>query len=203
MPILGKSPRSVTFLPAFSACGVTVLSDGPSTKWPVWVMAGAGRDLYPRDMEHNGDLIDAPAVAMAARIAALWRAQGDDFLQAHHRDQEVDVARLRTAVVVEPDAPPRAERLVERLRRLDAAAIERVAAGRPDAVVDLTGAEPVVRVPNQEDGRDAPAPHAWNQECRRCGQYFPDELLVRPDGDKVRPLCLDCALVFSGLRRRR
>ena len=137
---------------------------------------------------------------MAARIAALWRAQGEDFLHEHHEEAEADLARLRSAVVIEPD-PVHGERLMERLRRLDQAAIDRVAAGRADAVVDLTGPEPVVTVPNQENGPDV-FEHAWHQECRRCGQYFPDELLVQA-GPKVRPLCLDCALVFSGLRRRR
>jgi hypothetical protein len=157
-------------------------------------------------MEQNGDLIDAPAVAMAARIAALWRAQGEDFLAEHHADVLADVDRLRTAVVVAPKAPTvDVERLVDRLRRLDAAAIERVAAGRHDAVIDLTGPEPVVTVPSEEDGRPHGrdlAEHPWHQECRRCHQYFSDEMLVFPGGDKVRPLCMDCALVFSGLRHR-
>ena len=172
------------------------------SKWLQWVMALAFGDLYPREMEHNGDLIDGPAAAMAARIAELWRAQGEDFLQEHHAEAEADVARLRTAIVIDLDAPSaHGERLIERLKRLDAAAIERVAAGRADAVVDLTGPEPVVTVPNQENGPGV-GDLAWRQECRRCGQYFPDELLVQA-GPKVRPLCLDCALVFSGLRRRR
>ena len=173
-------------------------------KWPEWVMARPARARYPREMEHNGDLIDAPAVAMAARIAELWRAQGDEFLHEHHADQEADVARLRLAVVVEPDTPvAHAERLIERLKRLDAAAIQRVAAGRADAVVDLTGPEPVVTVPNEEDGPSVEALRPWPQECRRCGQYFPDELLVQSENGRVRPLCLDCAFVFAGLRRRR
>jgi hypothetical protein len=149
-------------------------------------------------MEHSGEPTDSPVAAMATRIATLWRAQGEDFLAEHHAEAVADIDRLRTAVVVASDTPvAAAERLVERLRRLDAAAIDRVAAGRLDAVVDLTGAEPTVTVPNEEDGR----PRAWRQECRRCGQYFPDELLVQA-GEKVRPLCLDCALVFAGLRRR-
>ena len=148
--------------------------------------------------------MDAPAAAMAARIAALWRAQGVDFLQEHHIQCEADVARLRTAVVIEPDAPTtHGERLVERLRRLDAAAVERVAAGRTDAVVDLTGPAPVVTVPDEDGGHyEASSTKVRHDECRRCGQYFPEELMVQPEGDRVRPLCLDCALVFSGLRRR-
>ncbi len=162
-------------------------------------MAHGPGDLYTRDMEHDGDTSDAPVAAMTARIATLWRAQGEEFLAEHHSEAEADIDRLRTAVVVAADTPAAAaERLVERLRRLDAAAIERVAAGRVHAVVDLRGEEPIVTVPNEEDGRRI----AWRQECRRCGQYFPDEQLVQP-GEKVRPLCLDCALVFSGLRRRR
>jgi hypothetical protein len=155
-------------------------------------------------MEHDGDLIDLPAVEMAARVAELWRAQGDDFLHAHHADQEADLARLRTAVVIEPDGPMvHGERLIDRLKRLDAAALERIAAGRTGAVVDLTGPEPVVTVPSEEDGPSVEALRPWRQECRRCGEYFPDELLVPSGKDKVRPLCLDCALVFAGLRRRR
>jgi hypothetical protein len=167
-------------------------------------------------MEHTGDLIDTPAAEMAARIAALWRAQGEEFLADHHADVIADVDRLRSAVVVAPLAQrttrvPRldTERIVDRLRRLDAAAIERVAAGRHGAVIDLTGPEPVVTTPN-DDGGVADAGGAmltargpWRQECRRCHAYFPDEMLVFPGGEKVRPLCMDCALVFSGLRRRR
>lgn len=168
-------------------------------------MAGGLYHLYTRGMEDRNDLVDAPAAAMAARIAALWRAQGDDFLQEHHVQCEADVARLRSAVMIEPDAPTApAERLIERLRRLDAAAIERVAAGRADAVVDLTGPEPVVTVADEDGGHyEVTSSKTRHNECRRCGQYFPDELMVQPGGDKVRPLCLDCALVFSGLRRRR
>jgi hypothetical protein len=149
-------------------------------------------------MEYTGDLIDATSTVMAARIAALWRAQGEEFLAEHQAETVADVDRLRNALV----AAPAAERLLERLRRLDAAAIERVAAGRPNAVLDLTGAEPVVTVPSEEDGAPSDV-RPWHQECRRCGQYFSDELLVHPGGEKVRPLCLDCALVFAGLRRHR
>ncbi|MEY2477996.1 MAG: hypothetical protein QOG87_3311 [Actinomycetota bacterium] len=163
-------------------------------------MARGSGDLYTKEMEHDHDTIDSPVAGMAARIATLWRAQGEDFLAEHHAEAVADIDRLRTAVVVATDTPvAAAERLIERLRRLDAAAIDRVAAGRTDAVVDLTGPEPTVTVPNEEDGMQ---PRAWRQECRRCGQYFPDELLVQA-GEKVRPLCLDCALVFAGARRRR
>jgi hypothetical protein len=156
-------------------------------------------------MEQHVDLVDAPAAEMAARIAALWRAQGEDFLADHHAHVVADVDRLRDAVIVAPEAPSRStERLVDRLRRLDAAALERVAAGRAGTVIDLTGPEPVVTVA-EEDGGSAPreAASPWHQECRRCHQYFSDEMLVFPGGDKVPPLCLDCALVFSGLRHRR
>ena len=169
-------------------------------------MAGGLADRYTWGMADRNDLVDAPVAAMAARIAALWRAQGNDFLQQHHDQCEADVARLRTAVVIEPDAPAgHGERIIDRLKRLDAAAIERVAAGRTDAVVDLTGPAPIVTVPDEDGGRyeeptDGKIRH---DECSRCRQYFPEELMVQPVGERVRPLCLDCALVFSGLRRRR
>ena len=146
---------------------------------------------------------------MTARVAALWRAQGDQFLADHHADVEADVARLREAVVEAPLLTlPHidGEAIMERLRRLDAAAVERLAATRARAVIDLTGPEPVVRVPSEEDGEDRPEPAAvdpaWH-ECRRCHQYVDEELMVQTAGAKAGPLCMDCALVVAGVRRAR
>jgi hypothetical protein len=77
-----------------------------------------------------------------------------------------------------------------------------------DDVVDLRASEPLV------DLRSAPSaapalPDGWCVKhhnhpavasCRKCEQTFCDDFLLRP-GDDVEPLCLDCALVLSGIRR--
>ena len=140
---------------------------------------------------------------MTARVAALWRAQGDDFLAEHHANVESDVARLRAAVIVSPTLPHLdTEAIVDRLRRIDAAAVERLAATRRGAVIDLTGPEAVVRVPNEEDGPSAAVVDPTRHECRRCKRYVPDEVMV-DSGKRLRPLCMDCALVVAGVRRGR
>jgi hypothetical protein len=177
-------------------------------------------------MELHNETPDAPVAAMTARVAELWRAQGEDFLNIHHADVVADVDRLRTAVVNAPTLPridaerllerlPHidAERLLERLphiateglldrlRKLDADAIERMSAARVDAVIDLTGAEPVVTVLGEQAAVSEPATGPQLAECRRCRNSFPDDMLVHPGGDRVRPLCIDCAFVFAGVRR--
>jgi hypothetical protein len=119
------------------------------------------------------------------------------------------VARLRQAVIVTATLPHiDTEAIVDRLKRLDAAAVERLAATRRNAVIDLTGSEVVVRIPNEENGprpfepvlatEPDPAEHA----CRRCKRYVSEEALVHA-GARVRPLCMDCALVVAGVRRSR
>jgi hypothetical protein len=149
-------------------------------------------------MDHDADHAESPVAAMTARVAALWRSQGDDFLAIYDADAAADISRLRKAVITEPLAPE-GERIVDRLRRLDAAAVERVAAGRPGAVVDLRSDEPTVTVPNEEDGE----PFAVRRTtCRRCHRVYPDDAFVPTSGDKVKPLCLDCAMVVAGVRRR-
>ncbi|MDQ1375748.1 MAG: hypothetical protein QOJ09_3086 [Actinomycetota bacterium] len=136
--------------------------------------------------------------AMTARVAALWRAQGEDFLACYDAGVVDDVERLRTAVIVETTLPRLdGERIKERLRRLDAAALERVAAGRDEAVLDLTGAEPMVH----DDAAAADEFAARRTACRRCHRVYSDEFFVETAGDKVKPLCLDCAMVFAGVRR--
>lgn len=136
---------------------------------------------------------------MTARVAALWRAQGDTFLDEHHAGVIDDVARLRAALVVAPSLPnTEHERLMDRLRRLDQATVERIAAVRGNAVIDLTGPEPEVRITNDEDGPR----HEADRECRRCHGHFAEDMLVRT-GERVRPLCMNCALVVAGVRRSR
>lgn len=136
---------------------------------------------------------------MTARVAALWRAQGDTFLDEHHAGVIEDVARLRAALVVARSLPSTEhERLMDRLRRLDQATVERIAAVRGNAVIDLTGPEPEVRITNDEGG---PRPDG-DRVCRRCHGHFAEDLLVRT-GERVRPLCMSCALVVAGVRRSR
>jgi hypothetical protein len=160
-------------------------------------------------MTPDADRAESPVAAMTARVAALWRAQGEDFLAEHHANVESDVARLRQAVIVTATLPHiDTEAIVDRLKRLDAAAVERLAATRRNAVIDLTGSEVVVRIPNEENGprpfepvlatEPDPAEHA----CRRCKRYVSEEALVHA-GARVRPLCMDCALVVAGVRRSR
>jgi hypothetical protein len=168
-------------------------------------MARLGVARFHGGMDERGEHAESPVAAMTARVAALWRAQGEDFLDEYHEGTAADVDRLRRALVVAPQLPGReGERVLERLRRLDQAAVDRIAASRRSAVIDLTGEEPVVRVESEEDGREdgRAAEPAWH-ECRRCRQYVAPELMVGDAGGKVRPLCLDCALIYSGIRRAR
>lgn len=39
--------------------------------------------------------------------------------------------------------------------------------------------------------------------CRRCGHDFCGDCLVRPFGTSEPALCVECALVVGGVRRRR
>jgi hypothetical protein len=150
------------------------------------------------DVEHA----ESPIAAMTARVAALWRAQGDDFLAEHHANVESDVSRLRRAVIVSTTLPHiDAEGIVERLKRLDAAAVDRLAASRKGAVIDLTGVEPVVRLADEDDGPALVMPEP-SPACRRCKRHVPDDQLVDA-GPRVRPLCVDCAFVVAGVRRSR
>jgi hypothetical protein len=150
-------------------------------------------------MEHEDEHAESPVATMTARVAALWRAQGEDFLATYDALAADDVSRLRAALITEPVLPRLdGERIMERLRRLDAAAIERAAAGRPDAVLDLTGADPVVHADSAAADEFA-ARRAT--ACRRCRRVYSDEFFVPATGEKVKPLCLDCAMVFAGVRR--
>jgi hypothetical protein len=149
-------------------------------------------------MEHDGEHAESPVATMTARVAALWRAQGEDFLATYDALAADDVSRLRAALITEPVLPRLdGERIIERLRRLDAAAMERAAAGRPDAVLDLTGTEPVVHA----DAAAADEFAARSTACRRCRRVYSDEFFAPATGEKVKPLCLDCAMVFAGVRR--
>jgi hypothetical protein len=140
------------------------------------------------------------------RVAALWRAQGDDFLEDHHEAVAEDVERLRTALVVKEDPFPagwhdRLDATKERLRVWDDAVVDRlrslrdeIEARKPGAVIDLTGAEPVV----------IPAPAEPVAEvCGKCERAVDADRLVRPFGDHKPPLCIPCARQVVGFRPRR
>ena len=136
----------------------------------------------------------------AARIAALWRSQGEAFLADHHYDVADDIDRLRDAVVVVETNEWREHvgATRDRLRRWDDAFAERLqslreaaeAARRPGAVIDLTSEEPVVVVP--------PSPI-----CGRCERAVDADRLVWPFGDRKAAMCIPCARDFAGVRPRR
>jgi hypothetical protein len=109
---------------------------------------------------------------MTGRVAKLWRSQGEGFLERHHSLVLDDVARLRGAVVLGEEVAAdegaggdwhvKVSSAVARMRGWDDAVLERLrrnreeeligqadweAARQPDAVIDLTGPEPVVEVP--------------------------------------------------------
>ena len=143
----------------------------------------------------------------AHRVAQLWRSQGETFLEDHHDTVVEDVERLRGAVVVREDHIPEAwhERIdatVERLRGWDDAFAERlralwdeIDARKPGAVVDLTGAEPRVHVPEPSV--------AISPQCGKCGSHVAADRLVRPFGDHEPPFCIPCARQIAGFRPRR
>jgi len=77
-----------------------------------------------------------------------------------------------------------------------------------DDVVDLRAEESVVDLTSERPAVDA-LPEGWCAKhhnhpavaaCRKCEETFCDDFLLRP-GDGVEPLCLECALVMSGIRR--
>jgi hypothetical protein len=70
----------------------------------------------------------------------------------------------------------------------------------PDSIVDLTGDEPTVTEAVTDGVCAKHGNHAAVGPCRKCANGFCDDYLLRPGG-KVAPLCLDCALVLSGIRR--
>ena len=181
----------------------------------------------------------APVASMVSRVAELWRAQGDEFLQRTHEAVAGDVERLRDTSIIAPDAPEpaRPERhhrmtsavgvTVHRLNEWDHQVIDGMRAWRegghghlrrvrpmrssrpddvvdlrtPDAVVDLTtfDSRMIERMTCGVCSRHA-GNHAAADRCSKCEAAFCDDYLLRP-GD-LPPLCLDCALVASGIRRR-
>jgi len=77
-----------------------------------------------------------------------------------------------------------------------------------DDVIDLRADEQVVDLTSERHEVEG-LPEGWCAKhhnhpavapCRKCEQTFCDDFLLRP-GDDVEPLCLDCALVLSGIRR--
>lgn len=172
-----------------------------------------------------------PVGSMTTRVAQLWREQGDEFLEHAHDDVVADLTRLRETAVEEPaaagDAAHRivavAESTVHRLSEWDHAVMEGLRAWREeprsrgrrnrqqqllDDVVDLRAHESVLdltaqgyEVEGMPDGWCAKHHnHPAAAACRKCEQTFCDDFLLRP-GPNVEPLCLDCALVLSGIRR--
>ena len=141
----------------------------------------------------------------ARRVAEIWRAQGDSFLEDHHDAVVDDVARLRTAVVVREDPFPQAwherfDATVERLKGWDDAVLERlrnlrdeIEARKPGAVIDLTGDEPVVHAPEEP----------LLTVCGKCERTVDPDRLVRPFGEHKPPLCIPCARQIAGFRPRR
>lgn len=141
----------------------------------------------------------------ARRVAEIWRAQGEAFLDDHHVAVADDVERLRTAVVVREDPFPqtwheRFDATVERLKGWDDAVLDRlralrdeVEARKPGAVIDLTGDEPVVHAPSE--------PLAM--QCGKCERTVSTDRLVRPFGEQRAPLCIPCARHVAGFRPRR
>jgi len=88
--------------------------------------------------------------------------------------------------------------MVERLRLMHADEAEEretvanaKSASRPGAVVDLTGPEVIVHVPEESAAT-----------CRRCRRDFEPERLVHPFGDHKPPLCIACARDIAGFRTR-
>ena len=141
------------------------------------------------------------------RVAQLWRAQGESFLEDHHDTVVEDVERLRGAVVVRDDPIPEAwherfDSTVERLRGWDDAFAERIRALRdeiearkPGAVIDLTGDEPRVHAP--ELFVSLPL------QCGKCGGHVAADRMVRPFGENKPPFCIPCARQIAGFRPRR
>jgi hypothetical protein len=166
----------------------------------------------------------APVASMTSRVAELWRSQGGEFLERTHEDVIQDVTRLRNTSIEVPSDPGlhRAElqhRLaatvgstVHRLNDWDHAVMHGLRTWRDkteDDSVDLRTAESIVDLTVDEATATGPAGpgdcakhlnHAALETCRKCGEGFCDDYLLRP-GAKVEPLCLDCALVMSGIRR--
>ena len=202
-------------------------------------MADAGPVVYSWAMESEREQSSkggAPVAAMATRVAQLWRAQGDEFLERTHADVADDVARLRDTAIEEPDAPlDRVHRLaagvestVHRLSEWDHAVMESLRARRgetghgregrnaqqqllddvvdlrtPEPLVDLTGYEPIVGEVVVPGGWCAKhTNHHASVTCHKCEKNFCDDFMLRPGAD-VAPLCMDCALVVSGIRRHR
>lgn len=199
-------------------------------------MADAPVAVYLWDMESEPEHPvrgAAPLASMMSRVAELWRAQGDDFLEHMHADVVDDLTRLRDTSIVDAHAPAAArpelqrrvvatvEHTVHRLSEWDHAVMEGLRSWRdesepnirrrhkhdtadddvvdltaPDTTVDLTVEDPtsVEAVCAKHGVHHAVAP------CRKCHDVFCDDFLLRPGG-KVAPLCLDCALVLSGIRR--
>lgn len=172
-----------------------------------------------------------PVASMTSRVAKLWREQGNEFLEHTHADVWADMTRLRDTAVEEASPPLAdashriaavAESTVHRLSEWDHAVMEGLRAWRDephlrgrrnrqqqllDDVVDLRADDAVVDLTS--DGFTVEGlPEGWCAKhhnhpavaaCRKCEETFCDDFLLRP-GD-VEPLCLDCALVVSGIRR--
>jgi hypothetical protein len=144
------------------------------------------------------------------------------------RDTAVEEPESPAAALA--DAPHRivagVESTVHRLSEWDHAVMEGLRAWREephlrgrrnrqqqllDDVVDLRAEETVVDLTLNETLRVEGEPDEWCAKhhnhpavasCRKCEQMFCDDFLLRPAED-AEPLCLECALVLSGIRRAR
>lgn len=165
---------------------------------------------------------------MTERVAGLWRAQGETFLNRHHATVLDDVARLRGAVIVggrtaENDGPTWHDRLdaaMSRLRGWDEVVLERLREMHAEEEHDRV---PAQRMPRAERPARAPRPRpvrasavidltgaeptvdlppaGWST-CGRCKRTVDDDRLVRPYGERKPPLCLPCARQVAGVRPR-
>jgi hypothetical protein len=181
-------------------------------------------------MEPDAVALDLAAIETTVRVAEIWRAQGEKFLENHSENVFADVDRLRGALVVQPVRGAVAawqDRAVDvasaaraKLRSWDEETAARIRAGReelyaaarPGAVVDLTGSEPVVTKAAAPSVAAPPLTELGNCRrhpgfkaegtCRRCTKAFCDECLVYPRGPRQPALCRTCALVVAGIRHR-
>ncbi len=125
--------------------------------------------------------------AQAERLGALWRSQGDVFLEEHAQELQGDINRLRDLYLAgaEPAERPRARPRVPTLRP------------SPAKVVDLrrSGVESM----DCRTHGDAAAVAL----CHRCGSAFCAHCILRSEVTRDQPLCTECALNVSGVHHKR
>jgi hypothetical protein len=121
----------------------------------------------------------------SARLGALWRSQGDAFLEQQAEALIADLDRLRQAYVAALDAPaPMGSPAAPPLRR---------------TLIDLRDPDVTGLVCTREAHSNVDAA----ARCLRCGYAFCDGCLVRPEATHGEPLCTECALVMGGVHHKR